>query len=241
MIITIDGPAGAGKSTVAKLLAHRLSERLNHLFAYLDTGSMYRAVALSGLRHDVDWNAPTQLENLARKINIDVRLAQTFLDGENITDVVRTPEVIEKIRFAADNAVIRTLLVDRQRQIAERNMQDGNGLVTEGRDQGTVVFPDSVCKFFLTATLEERTKRRLGELKQRKIDGVFDEVYRQIKERDERDSNRPVAPLREPVDAVRIVSDGMSIDDVVGKMIEIAVERSVSSSFVSSDHSPPVI
>jgi len=221
MIITLDGPAGAGKSTVAKLLAKRLAEKLGKAFEYLDTGSMYRAVVLLGIRSQTDWNHPEELERFAESADINIVEGRTFLNGEDVTEAVRSPDITEKSRFAADNPVIRQVMVERQRGIAQRFLAENKGLVTEGRDQGTVVFPDADCKFFLTATPEERAKRRMGELQQRGIVGDFNEIYRQIMERDNRDAARSVGPLCEPPDAYRIVSDGMTADEVVERLAEI--------------------
>ena len=141
MIITIDGPAGAGKSTVAKALARRLG------FRYLDTGSMYRAVALAGWRRDVDWQKPEQLAEVARQVRLEVQGDRILLDGEDVTDAVRTSEITAVTRFSADNPQIRQRLVELQRRVAERD-----NVITEGRDQGTVVFPHADFKFFLTAS-----------------------------------------------------------------------------------------
>ena len=221
MIITVDGPAGAGKSTVAKRLALRLTEKLDKTFEYLDTGSMYRAVALLGVRSGVDWQIPKQLERLAESTTVNIIDSRTLLNGEDVTEAVRSLDITENTRFAADNPVIRGIMVEQQRSIAQTFLAADKGLVTEGRDQGTVVFPDAECKFFLTATPEERTRRRLGELQQRGIAGDFDKIYRQITERDARDSARPVGPLCEPPDAHRIVSDGLTIDEVVERLAEI--------------------
>ena len=221
MIVTLDGPAGAGKSTVAKRLAVRLTEKLSKTFEYLDTGSMYRAIALLGVRNGVDWQIPEQLEHLAESAVVNILNGRTLLNGEDVTEAVRSPDITEKTRFAADNPIIRSMMVEQQRNIAQTFLTGNKGLVTEGRDQGTVVFPDAAYKFFLTATPEERTKRRLGELQQRGIAGDFDEIYRQITDRDKRDSARLVGPLCEPPDAHRVVSDGMTIDDVVEHLAEI--------------------
>jgi len=228
MIITIDGPAGAGKSTIAKLLAGRLTERTDKTFEYLDTGSMYRAVTLLGIRSHVDWQVPMQLERLAESANINIACGRTFLNGEDVTEAVRLPDITENIRSVVDNPVIRQMMVEQQRTIAQTFLAANKGLVTEGRDQGTVVFPDAECKFFLTATPEERTKRRLGEMKERGIAGNFDEIYRQIMDRDERDAARLVGPLREPPDSHRIISDGMTIDDVIEHLAAIVESHLVS-------------
>ena len=225
MIITIDGPAGAGKSTIAKLLARHLTEKLDQTFEYLDTGSMYRAVTLLGLRSKIDWNIPQELERLAESAEITVAGGRTVLNGEDITEHVRRPHITEHTQFAADNPLIRQMMVEQQRNIAKTSLLANKGLVSEGRDQGTVVFPDADCKFYLTATLAERANRRLGELTQRGLVGNFDKIYRQIMERDARDSARLVGPLSEPPDAHRIVSDGKTIEQIVEWLWNVAAKK----------------
>ena len=210
MIITIDGPAGAGKSTVAKRLAAMLG------FDYLDTGAMYRAVALCGLRNRVHWDNPAELAAVAEQMQLRIESGQTFVDGEEVSDAIRSADVTEKTRFAANNPAIRAMMVRRQQQAAR-----GKNIVTEGRDQGTAVFPDAQCKIYLTATPEERARRRVREYGQRGVPADYAEILRQINQRDAGDMAREVGPLCEPADAIRVVTDGMTIDQVVAQLAGI--------------------
>ena len=214
MIITIDGPAGAGKSTVAKALARRLG------FRFLDTGAMYRAVALAGLRAGVDWSGPEELSRLAAGLQIEVDGDRTLLNGEDVTDAVRQSEVTALTRFAADNAQVRDRLVRLQRELAA----NGN-VVTEGRDQGTVAFPDADFKVFLTATPEERARRRLHDLQRQGERVLYHDLLAQQERRDREDAARPVGPLRRAPDAVEVVTDGMSFDAVVNHLVELVNDR----------------
>ncbi len=145
MIITIDGPAGAGKSSVARALARRLG------FRFLDTGAMYRAVALAGMRRGLDWGVPQDLARLARELRFTLAGERLLLDGEDVTEAVRTTAVTAVTRYAADNPQVRQRLVELQRILAGQD-----NVVTEGRDQGTVAFPHAECKIFLTASPQER-------------------------------------------------------------------------------------
>ncbi len=214
MIITMDGPAGAGKSSVARALARRVG------FRFLDTGAMYRAVALAGLRAGVDWSRPDALARLAEKLHIEVDGDRTLLDGEDVTAAVRHPDVTAATRYAADNARVRDRLVALQRRLAA-----GEDVVTEGRDQGTVAFPDAQLKIFLTASPEERARRRLRDLERQGERASFDEVLAQQAQRDREDAARPVGTLRRAPDAVEVDTDGMPFDAVVDRLVELVNAR----------------
>ena len=204
MIVTIDGPAGAGKSTVARAVARRLG------FRFLDTGAMYRAVALAGLRRGVDWNRPEQLAHLAEGLDLRVAGDKIFLDGENVTEAIRSLEVTAVTRYAADNPAVRAILVRLQRAIA-----GDDDLVTEGRDQGTIVFPFAQCKIFLTASEEERARRRLRDLLARNEAATLAEVLAAQRRRDREDSTRAVGPLKPAPDAIELCTDGLTLDEAV--------------------------
>ena len=218
MIITIDGPAGAGKSTIAKLLAMSLG------YDYLDTGAIYRAIALLGLRNQVDWDSPEQLVKLTRSAKIESNGGRTFLNGEDVTGQVRSVQVTEHTKYAADNPEIRQILVPIQQAIAAKVVAGGGGIVTEGRDQGTAVFPNADRKIFLTASPEERARRRLQELHSRAESVDFQVILEQINARDARDRARVVGPLTEPKDAFLCVTDNLAIPQVVEKLIEFLGE-----------------
>lgn len=204
MIITIDGPAGAGKSTVARALARRLG------FRYLDTGAMYRAVALAGLQRAIDWHDAQALAELARQVRIEWDGQRLLLDGQDVTEAVRTSEVTQVTRYAADNPEVRSYLVELQRALA-----DGHDVVTEGRDQGSVVFPEAACKFFLTASVEERTRRRAADLAAQGECVDLQRVRQAIEQRDREDATRPVGPLVRVPDAIEVSTDGRSVEEVV--------------------------
>ena len=210
MIITIDGPAGAGKSTVARQLARRLG------FQYLDTGAMYRAVALVGFQRGVDWGRPEQLVAVAESLQIELDDDRTIVDGEDVSRAIRTAEVTAITHYAADNPDIRAVLVRRQQEMAGRK-----NVVTEGRDQGTVVFPDATCKFFVTASPEERARRRLIDLERQGEKTTLQAVLGAQTQRDRRDASREVGPLVKADDAVEVVTDGMSIEQVVERLVEL--------------------
>ncbi|RMG36966.1 MAG: (d)CMP kinase [Planctomycetota bacterium] len=208
MVITIDGPAGSGKSTVARRLAERLG------FDFLDTGAMYRAVALACLRRGVPPEDAEAAGGVARTIVLDNVGDRWFLDGQDVTEAIRSEEVSRAASIVAAHAGVREALVGQQRRLAE-----GRNLITEGRDQGTVVFPDARWKFFLTADEEERARRRYRELVARGRSIGFDEVREQLRQRDERDRRRAIGPLRPADDAIVVDTTGKSVDQVVAELL----------------------
>ena len=209
MIITIDGPAGAGKSTVAKLVARRLG------FEFLDTGAMYRAVTLAALRAQLDLNDQNTLAKLVESLRIELPAERVLLNGEDVTVEIRTPQVTAASAPIASSRVVRERLVEWQRCIAA-----GRDMVCEGRDQGTIVFPQAECTFFLSADAKERARRRLRELQARGDQTTFNEVLAAQEARDARDAARDIAPMVPAADAVVLDTTEMSLDDVVARMVQ---------------------
>jgi cytidylate kinase len=213
MIITIDGPAGAGKSSVSRELARRLG------FRFLDTGAMYRAVALAALEQGVDWSDAAEIEAIAQACRIEVSDDAIQLNGRDVSQAIRTPEVTAAIRYVADHPGVRGLMVDLQRRLGTRDT------VTEGRDQGTVAFPHAECKIYLTASPEERARRRVQDLAARGTEASFDEILAQQNERDQRDSSRSVGRLMQTPDMIELVTDGLSPEQVVERLEQIVRAR----------------
>ncbi len=214
MIVTLDGPAGAGKSTAARALAERLG------FRFLDTGAMYRAVALAAVQQGLSWNDPAALVALARRVQIELSDRQVLLDGSDVTTQIRRPEITALTKHAAGNAGVREHLSALQRQFAA-----GGSIVTDGRDQGTVVFPQAECKIYLTASPEERARRRRSELAAGGDAIPVDEVLRQQAERDLSDSTRTIGPLAAADDSITFYTDGLSETEVVDKLEALVRER----------------
>ena len=214
MIITIDGPAGVGKSSVAKLVAKELE--LN----YLDTGAMYRCVTWAVLRRGVNPEDANAASEVADETNIRFEDDQVFVESHNVTIAIRSDEVTANISPIADNPKIRQRLVDLQRKIAE----EGN-YICEGRDQGTVVFPDAICKIFLVASAEERAARRVRQLEEVEVPADFDTILAQQNERDRRDYNRPVGKLVKADDAVEVITDNNTLKEVSSLLVQIIREK----------------
>ena len=210
LIVTIDGPAGAGKSSIAHQVALRLG------YEFLDTGAMYRAATLGAIRNGIDLSDADALVQYVQGIRLAWEEEQISLDGQDVSDAIRTPEVTSSIHFLADLPQIRTLLTQLQRQFA-----DGRDVVTEGRDQGTDVFPDANCKIFLTASPEERARRRQAQLAKTGREMTFEEILQTQNRRDLEDGSRGLGRLRAAEDAVVLQSDGMSPEEVLSEVLRI--------------------
>jgi cytidylate kinase len=216
-IVAIDGPAGAGKSTVARRLADALG------YVLVDTGAMYRVVALAARRANVDWADGEAVGALANRLVEARALAfhrdaargvRVELEGGDVSDAIRTPDMGMGASQVSAHKPVRDALLDLQRQAGE-----GGGVVLEGRDIGTVVFPDAEVKFFLTARAEVRARRRFDELRAKGDTSVtFEATLSDVQQRDEQDSTRAVAPLRQAEGAVLVDSSERGIDDVVAQM-----------------------
>ncbi|UUO05899.1 (d)CMP kinase [Blastopirellula sp. J2-11] len=217
MIVTIDGPAGAGKSSISRQVAAHLG------FEFLDTGAMYRAVAWAVIRQGRDLNDELSVAEVAKNIRLDLAGGRVLVDGSDATDDIRSPEVTQATRFAAANVAVRMHLVKLQQQFGREK-----DLVTEGRDQGTVVFPHAECKVYLTASPEERARRRVADLATRGVTVEFDDILAQQNRRDEEDSSRTVGPLRKADDAIELSTDGMTPEEVIQRLIDIVEQRRAS-------------
>ena len=210
-VIAVDGPAGAGKSTVSKIVAARLD------FTYIDTGAMYRAVGLKFLNSGQPFT-----ENFLAEItrDIDIKLddkAKVFLDGVEVTKEIRTPEVSKLASDVSKYGFVRKKLTDLQREMATEG-----AVIMDGRDIGTQVLPNADVKIFLTATLDERARRRFEELKAKGQSVTLDAIKLEIAARDKQDSEREIAPLKKADDAILIDSTGLTVDEVVAKILELA-------------------
>jgi cytidylate kinase len=212
MVIAIDGPAGAGKSTVARAVADALG------MTYLDSGAMYRCVALAALRAGVDPEDVEAVGRVARAVEIGFAGGRVELDGADVSAEIRTPDVSEVASRVAANPEVREAMVERQRAMIERGRY-----VAEGRDIGTVVSPDARLKVFLTATNAERARRRAAE-----SGAAVDDVMAEQEQRDSRDAEREHSPLRPADDAVELDTSSLRVDEVVERVVALARERGLA-------------
>lgn len=218
-VIAIDGPAGAGKSTIAKLLAKKLN------FLYIDTGAMYRALAYKAIKLCIDSKDQEKIADLATETKIVLTVTPNgkkcvLLDGEDVTKAIRTPEVTMLVSSVAMIPAVRINLVKHQREMAA-----AGGVVMDGRDIGTYVLPDAELKFFLTASLEERAKRRYLELVSQGFNVQLKDISNELLVRDSMDENRALAPLKQAQDAILIDTTNFSIEDVLDTMTSYWSEK----------------
>ncbi|WGE76123.1 (d)CMP kinase [Actinobacillus equuli] len=212
-IITVDGPSGAGKGT----LCHALAEKLG--FDFLDSGAIYRITALAALKVGIALDDEERIAEVGRHLNVkfipENGEIKVILDGENVGDQIRTAEAGQNASKVAVFPKVREALLQRR-----RDFSSPNGLIADGRDMGTVVFPEAQVKLFLDASAEERTKRRVKQLQEKGFNANFEEILAEIKERDFRDRNRPVAPLVPAKDALLLDSTTLSIEEVIARALE---------------------
>lgn len=212
--VAVDGPAGAGKSTICRRAARQLG------FVYVDTGALYRAVGLFVLRQGVDPTDNEAVQGLLKKLTLDLQFEggeqQVLLGGENVTGLIRTPEVSMAASRVSAVPAVRDFLFETQRRLAREH-----DVVMDGRDIGTVVLPNATIKIFLTAPLEVRARRRQLELEEKGEPADFDTVYREMEQRDYNDSHRSVAPLRQADDAVLLDNGALTLEESVERMIAI--------------------
>jgi CMP/dCMP kinase len=210
-VIALDGPGGAGKGTVGRAVARRLG------WHYLDSGALYRVVALAAMRRGLDPASPETVAGGVPGLEIELDDDIVRLDGDDVSEAIRTEAVGRYASAIAGASTVRAALVDRQRSL--RRLP---GLVADGRDMGTVVFPDAGTKVFLTASLDERARRRHKQLKQQGIDANLSRLTHDLRKRDERDESREVAPLKPAADAVVVDTTGRSVAWVVDRVIALA-------------------
>lgn len=209
--IAIDGPAAAGKSTVAKVVAKELS------YVYIDTGAMYRTLTYAALEQKVDIENEEQLMEVVKNVNIEFQQGENtqlvFLNGQDVSEVIRTPDVTNRVSIVAKHRLVREEMVRRQQELAKKG-----GVVMDGRDIGTHVLPDAEVKIFMLASVEERAERRHLENLNKGFDSNLEQLKEEIAQRDKLDSEREVSPLKKADDALELDTTSLSIEEVVQKL-----------------------
>lgn len=216
--IAIDGPAAAGKSTIAKIVAEKLG------YIYIDTGAMYRAITLKAIKNGIDLSSNEESGALLLDTEIDLQPSTNgqlvFLDHENVTEAIRTQQVTQAVSQMAAHALVRERMVELQQQLAEER-----GVVMDGRDIGTHVLPNAPLKIFMSASVEERAERRFKENKTRGIETPLKELQAEIAKRDKMDSEREVAPLKKAEDAIFLDTTSLTIQEAASEILKLAEER----------------
>ncbi|MDD1369714.1 (d)CMP kinase [Bacillus sp. MHSD17] len=217
--IAIDGPAAAGKSTVAKVVAKKLA------YVYIDTGAMYRAITYAALEKKVDIENEEQLMEVVKNVKIEFQQGENtqlvFLNGQDVSEVIRTPEVTNRVSIVAKHRLVREEMVRRQQELAEKG-----GVVMDGRDIGTHVLPDAEVKIFMLASVEERAERRHLENMNKGFDSNLEQLKDEIAQRDKLDSEREISPLKKADDALELDTTSLSIEEVVQKIMSIVSGKS---------------
>lgn len=216
--IALDGPAGAGKSTVAKGVAKELG------FIYVDTGALYRTVGLKFLREGYDTTLDCDIEAILKTIEVDIKFIDgaqhVFLNGEDVSDEIRTPDASMMASAVSAKPPVRAFLLEMQRKLAREN-----NVLMDGRDIGTVVLPNATLKFFVTATAEERANRRYKELIEKGMDVNYDDIYKDIQTRDYNDSHREIAPLKPAEDSIMFDTTGNTLEQSIDQLLKMIKER----------------
>ena len=216
LIVAIDGPAGSGKSTIAKLLAKKYD------LTYIDTGAMYRMITLYLLENNIDINDLKEVERVLNTVNLDMQGDKFFLDNVDVSTKIREKRINDNVSKVASIKIVRSNLVDLQRKIS--NNKD---VILDGRDVGTVIFPNAQVKIFLIASPEERARRRYNEFLEKKVEITYDEVLKSLKERDYIDSTRKESPLKKADDAIELDTTNLTIEDVIN-FISKEIEKNIN-------------
>ena len=216
--IALDGPAGAGKSTIAKGAAKALG------FIYVDTGALYRTVGLKFIREGYDTQLNCDIDTILKMIEVDIKFIDgtqhVFLNGEDVSEAIRTPEASMMASAVSAKPAVRAFLLEMQRKLAREN-----NVLMDGRDIGTVVLPNATIKFFVTASVEERATRRYKELIEKGMDVKYDDIYKDIETRDYNDSHREIAPLKPAEDSIMFDTTSNTLEESLDKLITIIKER----------------